>query len=60
MNKFKISFTFEGKSYGFLYHFDETPLERDLNVCIYNAVQEHLTDLGLNGTYSDLEFSLYP
>lgn len=59
MATYQIYFTVEGEPYGFFYHFDNIPSERDLNVLICNAVKEHLTDLGLSGTYSDLEFSLY-
>lgn len=60
MKIFKVSFTVEGEIYGFYYHFDNIPSKHDLNVCINNAIHEHLTDLGINGTYSDLEVSLCP
>lgn len=60
MITYEVYFTVKGEPYGFFYHFDKIPSERDLNVSIYNAVQEHFTDLGLNEPYSDLEFSLYP
>lgn len=60
MYNLKVSFTVEGEPYGFFYHFDKIPSGRDLNVLIYNTVQEHLTDLGITGVYSDLEFSPYP
>lgn len=57
MNKiiYKVAFTVNGENHGFLYHFDNHLLDKDLKFLVLNAIKEYIHDSKLNGNAEEIE-----